>query len=367
MEIAELMIEYENLIKTNEPFQAEYEAAFQHFLKNGWFILGNGVKKFEEEYADYCGTRLAIGVANGLQALVLSLNALELPPQSEIIVPSNTYIASILAIVLADLLPVLVEPDIRTYNLDPSLLAPALTHRTKGIMAVHLYGKLCCMDSIMAFAENHGLKVIEDCAQAHGASYNGQRAGSWGHINAHSFYPTKNLGALGDAGCVTCNDTDLADRVRTLRNYGSKVKYYNEIVGTNSRLDELQALFLGIKLKSINKINEHKRRLAKIYSINIGSKYIKPITDNGFYDVYHIYNIRHPQRDRLREYLFAKGVKTEIHYPVPPHRQRAMRGIIYGNYPISEEIHKTTLSLPISFSHTEEDVFTVCQILRDFQ
>ncbi|HOV15500.1 MAG TPA: DegT/DnrJ/EryC1/StrS family aminotransferase, partial [Spirochaetota bacterium] len=341
------MIDYENLGKLNKPFFEEYEKTFKRVLESGWYVLGKEVKNFEEEFAAFCKVRHCIGVANGLDALVIALKSLDMPLDSEVIVPSNTYIASILAIVLAGFKPVLVEPDIKTYNIDPDLIEKAITKKTKAILPVHLYGKLCEMDKIMAIAKKHNLFVVEDCAQAHGANLNGKPAGSWGNINGFSFYPTKNLGALADAGAVTTDDENLAKKIQTLRNYGSNVKYYNEVIGYNSRLDEVQAAFLSVKLKKIDEITKHKQRLASIYQNEISdSKFIKPIVQDGYEDVFHIYNIRHNDRDRLKEYLLKKEIKTEIHYPLSPNKQKAMIGIIdHYNCPISEEIHRTTLSL----------------------
>jgi len=358
------LIEYENLGRLNKSFEDDFRNAFGHFLSKGWYVLGTGVQDFEEQYARFIGSRFCVGVANGLDALTLALKALEFPAGSEILVPSNTYIASILAIVQAGHVPVLVEPRLETYNLDPGRLKQALGPKTKAILVVHLYGKLAEMGEIMDFATSHGLRVIEDCAQAHGAHHQGRVAGSWGDINGHSFYPTKNLGALGDAGAVTTDDAVLAERVRTLRNYGSKVKYYNEVVGTNSRLDELQALFLSVKLKKLDKINSHKRKLAEIYHEEIPATFVKPVVDPSYYDVFHIYAVRHPNRDYVRQYLSDRGIKTEVHYPVAPANQVAMKGILQGKYPIAEEIHRTVLSLPISFAHSETDVLAVCAELK---
>lgn len=360
------MIEYENLGRLNASFEVDFHKAFHRFLESGWYVLGQGVKEFDAAWASYCGTAFATGVANGLDALALCLRALNLPPASEVLVPSNTYIASILAILQAGHIPVLVEPNVATYNLDPSRLQASLTSKTRVIMVVHLYGKLCDMAPITAFAQHHGLKIVEDCAQAHGAHFRGKKAGAWGDVNAHSFYPTKNLGALGDAGSVTTNDPTLAETIQILRNYGSRVKYHNEMVGTNSRLDEIQALFLLAKLPRLDEINEHKRRLASIYHAEIPGTFIKPVVQDGFFDVYHIYNIRHPDRDRLKAHLLEKGIGTDIHYPIAPRNQKAMEGILTGDYPIAQEIHMTTLSLPISFCHTEADIREVCQALRSF-
>lgn len=361
------MIEYENLQKLNSPFFKDYEKAFSSVMNSGWYVLGKHVEEFEKSYATYCGTKYAIGVANGLDALTLSLKALRFKPGTEILVPSNTYIATILSIVQNGLKPVLVEPDINTYNIDPAKIEDAISKTTGAIMVVHLYGKLCRMDGIMEIANRHNLKVIEDCAQSHGASMYGKISGSFGDYAAHSFYPTKNLGAMGDAGAVTTSNEELAIEIRTLRNYGSKIKYYNEQIGINSRLDELQAALLSVKLKSLDKINDHKIALAAIYNSGLKSDFIKPVAEEGFKDVYHIYCIRHPKRDALREYLLSNGVKTEIHYPVAPVKQAAMKGIIDNqDTPIAEEIHATTLSLPISFFHTPSDIEKVVELMNKF-
>jgi dTDP-4-amino-4,6-dideoxygalactose transaminase len=233
-------------------------------------------------------------------------------------------------------------------------------------MIVHLYGKMCDMDPILSICRSRSLKLIEDCAQAHGAAYKGRRAGTFGEINAFSFYPTKNLGCLGDGGAVTTDDPELAARVRSLGNYGSRVRYQNEVQGVNSRLDEVQAAFLRVKLRRLDEINAHKRSLAAAYRRGIGEGYIVPSLQEGFFDIYHIFNVRHPHRDRLKKYLLERGIKTDIHYPVSPNRQPALKGVFEEACPISEEIHATTLSLPISFSHSEEDIGVVCEALRDF-
>jgi dTDP-4-amino-4,6-dideoxygalactose transaminase len=360
-------IDYENLKKLNEPFFEAYSESFRDTLQSGWFILGKKVEEFETAFARYCGGSHCIGMASGLDALVLSLKALELPEGSEIIVPSNTYIATILAVLLCHHKPVLVEPDLQTYNIDPALIEAAIGPDTRAIMVVHLYGKLCAMEAIRKIAITKGLYLIEDCAQAHGAAYKGEKAGTFGDFGAFSFYPTKNLGALGDAGAVVTNSEVYAKSLRKLRNYGSEVKYHNEVAGYNSRLDEVQAGFLSIKLKALDSINEHKRHLASIYQQHVKEDFIKPLVQQDYFDVYHIYTIRHPQRDKLREYLLENGIKTEIHYPVAPHKQKAMEGHFKGEaYPISEEIHRTTLSLPISYFHREEDIYRVTEVLNKF-
>jgi len=361
------MIEYENLGKLNAPFFDAFEKAFKETLESGWYILGNKVQSFENEFATYCNTKHCIGLANGLDALILALRAFDFEKGDEVIVPSNTYIATILSIIHNGLKPVLVEPDITTYNIDPLKIEEKITSKTKAIMVVHLYGKICEMDAIMAIAKKHKLKVIEDCAQAHGASYKNTKAGNWGNFGAFSFYPTKNLGAIADAGAMTTNDPMLAEEIKTLRNYGSKTKYYNERVGFNSRLDEVQAAFLSVKLKKLDAINEHKRKLAALYLKELKSDFIKPVVHPDYFDVYHIFNVRHEKRDALKEYLLANQIKTDIHYPVAPNKQKAMIGIIDDQTtPIAEKIHQTTLSLPISFYHTEEDILRVIEAMNKF-
>jgi dTDP-4-amino-4,6-dideoxygalactose transaminase len=358
-------IEFENLYKTNQKFFEEFKTKFNEVLESGWFILGEQVESFEAEFALYLGVKHCIGVGSGLDALILALDAMEFEPGSEIIVPSNTYIATIIAVIRANLKPVLVEPDIRTYNIDPFKIEEKITSKTRAIIPVHLYGKSCDMDPIMEIAQKYNLIIIEDCAQAHGAMYKGKKVGTFG-IGCFSFYPTKNLGALGDGGAIVTNNDELAEKIRALRNYGSSKKYYNDYIGYNSRLDELQAAFLRIKLKYLDDINDHKRKLAKIYFENLSDVFVKPVVHKDYFDVYHIFNIRHPERDKIREYLFQNGIKTEIHYPVPPHKQRAFQGVIEGEYPISEEIHNTTLSLPIAYFHTEEDILKVCEVLNKY-
>lgn len=362
------MIEFENLTKLNAPFFDDYKKSFSQTLESGWYILGENVKKFETEFANFCGTKHCIGVASGLDALILSLRAFEFEKGSEIIVPSNTFIATILAILQNGLKPVLVEPDLTTYNIDPKKIAEKITKKTKAVIIVHLYGKSCDIDPILDLCKKYDLKLIEDSAQAHGAKYKNKRVGSFGDFGAFSFYPTKNLGALGDGGALTTNSDELAEKIKTLRNYGSKIKYHNEIIGYNSRLDEIQAGFLLIKLAALNDINSHKQKLAKIYFENIENRFVKPAQHPDYFDVFHIFNIRHQKRDELREYLLANGVKTEIHYPISPNKQKCLAQEI-GNEscPISEEIHATTLSLPISFFHSEEEILKITKIINGFE
>lgn len=360
------MIEYENLAKLNAPFWQEYKTVFEEILKSGWFILGDHVKQFESEFASYLGAKYCIGVASGLDALELSIQALDLEKGSEIIVPSNTYIATILAILNNGHKPVLVEPDFNTYNIDPDKIEEAISRKTKALLIVHLYGKACDMDPIMEICRSRDLFLIEDCAQSHGAKYKGKTTGTFGDLAAFSFYPTKNLGCLGDGGAVITNNTQYFEKIVNLRNYGSKVKYYNDYIGTNSRLDEIQAAFLSIKLKSLDKINAHKRSLASIYHGILKDKYKLPMVHEDYFDVFHIFNVLHEKRDQLKEFFLKNNIKTEIHYPVPPHKQKALENIYNKEYPISESIHTNTLSLPISTIHSQNEIYQVAEVLNKF-
>ena len=361
------MIAYENLQKVNAGFEKAFKVKLKEFLTKGWYILGTEVSAFEKEFASFCGAKYCIGVANGLDALVLGIKALDFPEKSEIIVPSNTYIATILSIINAGHIPVLAEPDPVTCNLDPSLIFDKITANTKAILAVHLYGQAAQMDQICDIANKRGLEIIEDCAQAHGATFKGKMVGTFGKIGAYSFYPTKNLGALGDAGAIITNDEELYQKIQALRNYGSAVKYQNKYIGYNSRLDELQAAFLNVKLPCLDLINKHKRKLAALYTSRLTNKVMKPVEIADSFGVYHIYNIRSDQRDELKSYLLIKGIQTEIHYPVTPARQEGYRHYFNGEqFPISEEIHATTLSLPISYSTSEEEVEEVIEAVNKF-
>jgi len=361
------VIEYENLGLTNRAFEAGFKKAFDKLLVNGWYILGKELQEFELEFAEFCGSKYCVGVASGLDALYLSLVALELPEGSEVIVPSNTYIAAIIGILNAGLKPVLVEPRIDTYNMDPTLIEEKINGHTRVILPVHLYGKLSEMEAISNIAKKHDLKIVEDCAQAHGTLLNGKHAGTFGDLSAFSFYPTKNLGALGDAGAIITENKDYAEKLRALRNYGSERKNYNKYVGVNSRLDEIQAIFLRVKLPALNKIINYKQHLANYYMNNLSESFVKPIIQNGYNDGFHIFAIRHEERDLLKEYLFNNGIKTEIHYPIPPHQQEGFLKIFGDDgYPISEKIHQTILSLPISYSNTIGEIEKVVRIINKF-
>ncbi|MFN8263659.1 MAG: DegT/DnrJ/EryC1/StrS family aminotransferase [Chitinophagales bacterium] len=360
------IIHYENLARLNKSFEPLFQKSFERFIAKGWYILGEEVNQFEKNFADYTRAKYCIGVANGLDALELGLKVFNFPEKSEILVPSNTYIATILAIINMGHVPVLVEPNINTYNIDENLLEQHITPNTKAIMVVHLYGQAAKMDKISAIAEKYNLEIIEDCAQAHGATFNSEHVGTFGKIGAFSFYPTKNLGALADAGAIITSDEQLYNKLKALRNYGSEKKYHNKFVGRNSRLDELQAAFLNDKLPYLNSINEHKRSLAVIYNTMLTDKVIKPEEQTENFHVYHIYNIRTPRRDALKQYLFENGIHTEIHYPVAPHLQEGYHNLLKGNYPLSEEIHNTTLSLPISCATTHEEAKIVVRMINEF-
>lgn len=359
------MIEYESLGRSNQAFMAELEAAATAVIRSGWYVLGQEVSTFESEFAQYVGARHCIGVANGLDALILSIEALDLPAASEILVASNTYIATILAIVRAGHQPVLVEPELETFNMDAGKLSSALSARTRAICVTHLFGKSCRMDAIGKFAAEHGLKIVEDCAQSHGAKLAGRMTGTFGEAGCFSFYPTKNLGAVGDAGAIVTNDDALAERLRHTRNYGSRQKYVNEYVGVNSRLDEMQAALLRVKLRHLDQMTQHKRSLAQAYFAGLPAWLGLPHRREDEYDVFHIFGVRHAQRDALRAWLLERGVKTEIHYPIPPHRQKAMQGILSGDWPVADVLHATELSLPISVGHTLEDIEQVIRIMQD--
>lgn len=361
-------VDYENLKKLNQPLFEEFQQSLKETVESGWYILGEKVKRFEQEFAAYNGSKHCLGVASGLDALTLGLDIFEFPKDSEVLVPSNTYIATVLAIMRAGLRPVLVEPNLGTYNIDPEQIPSRLTSRTRAIMVVHLYGKVCDVAAIKAITSEFGLALIEDCAQAHGSSWMNKKAGTFGEIGAFSFYPTKNLGALGDSGAILTDDDNLAEKVLYYRNYGSKKKYYNDYIGYNSRLDEVQAGLLTVKLKYLDRINKHKNNLAALYFNGIDrTKFVLPERDPCYYDTHHIFPIRHKRRDALREYLAENGIKTEIHYPVPPHKQGPYVKHFEGeHFPISEEIHATILSLPVSYATSEEDVLYVIEVLNRF-
>jgi dTDP-4-amino-4,6-dideoxygalactose transaminase len=342
----------------------ELDDAIARVVSSGWFIGGPEVEAFEADYATYCGSSHAVGVANGLDALYLALRAMDVGPGDEVIVPSNTYIATWLAVSQCGAIPVPVEPDAQTYNIDPGLIEAAITTRTKVILPVHLYGQPADMDPILAIARKHGLKVLEDGAQAHGAKYKGKRLGAHGDAVAWSFYPGKNLGAMGDGGAVTTNDAQLADRIQVLRNYGSRLKYVNEVQGYNSRLDPLQAAILCIKLRYLDEWNKRRRLVATRFQQGLEEcKLTIPFVPKWAEPVWHLYVVQHPQRDAVQKKLGELGIGTLIHYPIPPHRQQAYAGLSYatGSFPISELIHESVLSLPMGPAISMEEVDRVIE------
>lgn len=362
------MILYENLKKVNQPFIEEYISTLKTELAKGWYILGENVIQFEKSFAEYHSANNCIGVANGLDALILGLKVFDFPENSEVIVPSNTYIATILSIINSGLKPVLVEPRMDDFLIDVSIIESKITRKTVAILPVHLYGRVCNMPIIIDIANKYNLKVIEDCAQSHGAKLNGKMAGTFGDIGAFSFYPTKNLGALGDAGAIIAKDNDIAKKLLALRNYGSHKKYNNKYIGINSRLDEIQAIFLNIKLPYLQEINKHKMELARIYNQNITNKLIiKPYLSDDFSNVFHIYPVLVESRTKFVDYLKENGVQTEVHYPIAPHLQEGYSKVLKGNYPISEKIHTTVVSLPISFAHSSSDILHICDLINNFK
>lgn len=361
------MIKFLDLHKINERFRTLINARFKQVLDDGWYILGRQNELFEKNFANYLGVKHAIGCANGLDALNLIIKAYGFGPGDEIIVPANTYIASILAISENGATPVLVEPDINTYNINPDLIEAAITARTKAIMVVHLYGQAVQMEKIWELAKKYNLKIIEDAAQAHGAEYKSRKTGNLGDAAGFSFYPGKNLGCMGDGGAVTTNDTALAERIRALRNYGSLKKYVHLYKGINSRLDELQAAVLDVKLPHLDADNGRRREIARYYRANIHNPLITlPQTYDENAHVWHIFAIRTPQRDALQKALADNGIETNIHYPTPPHKQGAYAEWKDQSYLISEQIHREELSLPISPVLTDEEVSQVVLACNQF-
>ena len=348
---------------------SEIHGAFERVLRQSWYIDGEEDRELERRFAAYCGTKYCIGTGNGLDALTLILRAMNLGVGDEVIIPSNTFIATGLAVSRIGAKPVFVEPDIQTYNINSELIETAITSNTKAIMPVHLYGQACDMDPIMAVARKHNLKVIEDCAQAHGATYKGCRVGSFGVAAGFSFYPGKNLGALGDAGAVVTNDRKLAEKVRALGNYGSDYKYHHIYQGYNSRLDELQAAFLTVKLNYLDKINRERRRIAQRYLTGIkNGMVILPYVPEYTVPVWHIFAIRCNERDTLEDYLHQNGIDTGRHYPIPLHLQECYKDLGYkaGDFPIAEEISRTELSLPMFYGMTDSQIDYVIEAINSF-
>ena len=366
------MIKFLDLKKINDSYEPELSNVIRRVLDNGWYLLGNEVNAFEHEYAQFIGAKHCIGVANGLDALRLILRAyIEMrimKEGDEIIVPANTYIASILAITDNRLKPILVEPDINTYTIDPFLIEQYISERTKGIMIVHLYGRNSMHPEIQRLIDKYDLKLIEDNAQAQGCYYGGKRTGSIGDASGHSFYPGKNLGALGDAGAVTTNNDELAEVIRALGNYGSRVKYINDFKGLNSRLDEIQAAVLRVKLRHLDADNQQRKNRANFYFTKIlnQSLILPQMASNPFSHVWHLFVIRSNDRDNLQKFLMENGIQTLIHYPIPPHRQLAYKEWSGIRLPITEKIHNEVLTLPISPVMVEEDINSVVRIVNQF-
>ncbi|MDF3125764.1 DegT/DnrJ/EryC1/StrS family aminotransferase [Rheinheimera sp. 1928-s] len=371
------MIPFLDLKQVNAVYREELVAAATRVIDSGWYIQGEEVKKFEQSFADYCGTKHCIGVANGLDALILVLRAWKvlgkLKDGDEVIVPANTYIASILAITENKLKPVLVEPDPHTFNICPANILSAISKNTKAILAVHLYGQLAAMPEIMAIASEHNLLVLEDSAQSHGATILGKKAGNWGHASGFSFYPGKNLGALGDAGAVTTSDDELAQTIRALGNYGSHKKYENLYQGVNSRLDELQAALLTVKLKHLDVEMQRRREVAIAYANEINNPLIRlPINkgvslENLESHVFHLFVVRTKNRSALQQHLLDSGIQTVIHYPIPPHKQQAYKGLAELELKLTVDMHNEVLSLPISPVMTGEQVKVVVNACNSFK
>ncbi len=368
------MIKFLDIQKINQKYEAAFREKLSTAIHKGWFILGDEVVIFERSFAEYCGVRHCIGVGNGLDALTIIFKAYiqlgKMHPGDEVIVPANTFIASIIAIREAGLVPILVEPQAGSFNIDADAIEEKIGSRTKAIMPVHLYGQLAEMGKIMSIAQKHDLLVVEDAAQAHGAemSIDGvlKKAGSIGHASGFSFYPGKNLGALGDGGAITTNDDELAEMAAMIRNYGSQTKYRHDIPGTNSRLDELQAAFLNVKLADLDSDNEHRRKIASVYHDKITNPSVILPKYSGSEHVFHLFVIRCKKRDQLMKFLDGHAIGTLIHYPIPPHKQLALNDLNKMSFPITEQIHNEVLSIPISPVITIEEAMIVANAINDF-
>ena len=366
------MVSYLDLKRVNASFEPALSAAVNRAVRSGWYLFGENVRRFEQDFAAYCGTGHCVGVGNGLDALTLifmgyvSMGCMR--AGDEVIVPANTYIASILAVLRAGLKPVLCEPEWDTCNIDPEKIEPLVSGRTKAIMAVHLYGRSCRMDEIREVARRHGMLVVEDCAQAHGVLYKGKRAGALGDAAGFSFYPGKNLGALGDAGAVTTDDAELAARVRMLANYGSSAKYVHPYVGINSRMDELQAAVLGVKLPRLDEDNRRRREVALKYVKGICHPHVAlpRMEEDAERQVFHVFTVFCKERDALQRHLSAQGIQTLVHYPIPPHQQGALAAFGQLHLPVTERIHREELSLPVSPCLTEGEVEEVVAAVNRF-
>ena len=363
------MIQFNNFSFVTNKINQELKDAANRVIDSSWYILGKEVENFEIEFANYIGVKYCIGVGNGLEALHLILRAYGIGKDDEIIIPSNTYIATALAVSYSGAIPAFVEPNELTYNINPDLIEEKITKRTKAIIPVHLYGQSCDMDIINKIAKKYNLKVIEDSAQAHGATYKGRKCGTLSDASGFSFYPTKNLGAMGDAGAITTNDKDLAEKVKALRNYGSKEHYYNKYKGSNSRLDEMQAAILRVKLRHLDEFNNERKKIAKIYfdklqNINLILPYIPEWANPGWY----LFVVRSKKRDELQKYLDSRGIETAIHYPIPIHSQEAYEDLGYkkGDFPIAEKMANEILSLPLWIGLEKEIMGKITKSIKDF-
>lgn len=361
------MIKFLDLKKINNRYREEIASRIKDILDKGWYLQGEENENFTKNFANFCGTKFALGVANGLDALNLIIKAYGFGNGDEIIVPANTYIATILAISENGCIPILVEPDIKTYNINPDSIEEKITTKTKAIMVVHLYGQAVQMEKIWKIAKKYNLKIIEDSAQAHGAIYQENRTGNLGDASGFSFYPGKNLGCIGDGGAVTTNDEELFNKIKAIANYGSDRKYHHIYKGVNSRLDEIQAAVLDIKLKHLDSDNNKRREISKYYRENIkNSKIILPETYDEKSHVWHIFAVRTKNRDEFQKYLTEKGIQTIIHYPTPPHKQGAYKEWNNLSFPITEEIHNTILSLPISPVMTDSEIEKVVEVVNEY-
>ena len=349
-------------------YQQEYEEAALRALRSGWYVLGKEVESFEQSFAEFTGAKYCVGLNSGLDALILAVRALGIGKGDEVIVPANTYIASVMGITENGATPIFVEPD-EYYNIDVQKIEAAITEKTKAILPVHLYGQSCDMRAIQKLAEKYHLYIIEDCAQSHGACFDGQMTGTFGDVGCFSFYPTKNLGAFGDGGAIITNNAELADKIRTLRNYGSRVKYYNEVEGVNSRLDEIQAALLSVKLRHLDELTDERKQIATRYLREITNpKIILPKTLAGSDHVYHQFVVRCSEREAFTQYLLEKGIKTMIHYPIPPHlaKSYARLGYAKGDFPITEGYADEIVSLPMYNGMTEEEIGYVVEVINKY-
>jgi dTDP-4-amino-4,6-dideoxygalactose transaminase len=360
-------IYFNNLFNVNNLFVKKFNKKYIQFIKSGNYILGDSVKQFEKKFSKFNGAKYCAGVGNGFDALSIAFKSLNLEKDSEVLIPSNAYIACILSVINAGLKPVLIEPNINTYNIDAKKIKEKISRNTKVILALHLYGKPCDIINIKSICNSKKLYLVEDCAQSHGASVDKKMVGTFGDFGCFSFYPTKNLGALGDGGALITNNNYFFNKIKKIRNYGSIKRYFNEVLGVNSRLDEFQASFLNIKLKYLKSINKYKKKLALIYNAFLRDDFVKPIFEKNVEDVFYIYNIRHIKRDKIKKYLLKNNIESDIHYPLPIYKQPVFKNLFKNQqFPISDEIHNTTLSLPISYATTEKEIYRIIKVLNNF-